>query len=189
MAGLTLVGVPPALEPALREALADAPLETTVAGFGELRTGRFLELEQRDWEAAVSGMRSAFLAARDAAARLVERGEPGRIVLLSSPPAVRPVHGATLPATAGAFLTTAAQVAAAELGGRGVTVNVVVPGWLVGEGFVDGIPTGRLARPEEIAAVVAFLASEAASYVNGAVVAVDGGFTITKTGGGSPLVR
>jgi 3-oxoacyl-[acyl-carrier protein] reductase len=114
---------------------------------------------------------------------------PGRIVLLSSPPAVRPVHGATLPATAGAFLTRAAQVAAAELGESGVTVNVVVPGFVDDDRFVEGIPVGRLARPEEIAAVVGFLATEAAGYVNGAVITVDGGFTITKTGGGSPLLR
>ena len=188
MAALTLVGVPPVLEPAVREALAVAPLDTVVAGFGELPTGRFLELEQADWETAVAGMRAAFLAARDAAADLVARGAPGRIVLLTSPPSVRPVHGASLPATAGSFLTRAAQVAAAELGGAGVTVNVVVPGYVDDERFVPGVPAGRLARPEEIAAVVAFLASEAASYVNGAVITVDGGFTLSKTGGGSPLV-
>jgi NAD(P)-dependent dehydrogenase (short-subunit alcohol dehydrogenase family) len=188
MAEVRLAGVPPALERALREALADAALDTLIAGFGELRTGRFLDLTQEDWETAVAGMRQAFLAARDHSADLVTRGVPGRIVLLSSPPSVRPVHGAALAATAGSFLTRAAQVAAAELGGKGITVNVVVPGWIEGEDFVEGIPAGRLARPEEIAAVVAFLASEAAAYVSGAVITVDGGFTLTKTGGGSPLL-
>jgi 3-oxoacyl-[acyl-carrier protein] reductase len=189
MADIALVNVPSALEPALRSALRNVAVDTLVAGFGELRTGRFLELAQTDWETAVVGMRTAFLAARDAGADFVARGVPGRIVLLSSPPAVRPVHGATLPATAGAFLTRAAQVAAAELGESGVTVNVVVPGFVDDDRFVEGIPVGRLARPEEIAAVVGFLATEAAGYVNGAVITVDGGFTITKTGGGSPLLR
>ena len=188
MTKVRLTGVPAALEPALREVLDGATLDTLVAGFGEHRAGRFLDLTQEDWEATVAGMRQAFLAARDHSADLVRRGVPGRIVLLSSPPSVRPVQGAALTATAGAFLTRAAQVAAAELGPKGVTVNVVVPGWTEGEDFVEGIPAGRLARPEEIAEVVAFLASEAATYVNGAVIPVDGGFTITKTGGGSPLL-
>ena len=68
-------------------------------------------------------------------------------------------------------------------------VNVVDHGWLAGdpEALVEGIPAGRLGRPEVVTAAIAFLASPAASYVNGAVLAVDGGFWITKAGGGSPL--
>ena len=92
----------------------------------------------------------------------------------------------------GGFLTTIGQVGAVELGGKGITVNTVVHGRLVGEdsdGFVEGIPTGRLGRPEEVADAVAFLASPASGYVNGAVLAVDGGTWITKTPGGSPLLR
>ena len=50
------------------------------------------------------------------------------------------------------------------------------------------MPVGRLARPDDIAAAVAFLASEDAAYVNGATLAVDGGYWITKTGGGSFLL-
>lgn len=189
MTTLTLTNVPAALEPSLRAALADAPLPTLVAAGGEPAVGLFISLEQIEWEEAVTDATAAFCAARDSAAEMIEGGLGGRIILLSSPPAVRAVHGASLAGAMGGFLTTAGQVAAAELAVHGITVNIVVPGWIEGEGLVAGIPAGRLARPEEIAAVVGFLASEAASYVNGAVITVDGGFTITKTSGGSPLLR
>ena len=191
MATLTIVGVAEPLHAAIANALQEPELDVLVAGFGDTRVAPFLDLSQADWDETITGARTAFLAAVRHGARLVEARRPGRIVLLSAPPAMRPVQGASLQATAGAFLTTAAQVAAAELGPSGITVNVVVAGWIEGRDpaeLADGTPAGRLARPEEIASVCAFLASSPASYVNGAVITVDGGFTLTKTAGGSPLL-
>jgi NAD(P)-dependent dehydrogenase (short-subunit alcohol dehydrogenase family) len=155
-----------------------------VAGTGKLPTGRFLDVRQEDWEAAVSALRQAFLAAQDAARTGVER-----IIFVSSTAAIRPVHGATLAATAGAFLHTLAQVAAAELAARGITVNVVAPGFLDDERFVDATPAGRPPQPKDVADVCELLASEEAAYITGALVPVDGGLSLTKSPGGSPLLR
>jgi NAD(P)-dependent dehydrogenase (short-subunit alcohol dehydrogenase family) len=191
MGSLTTAGLSPALEGAVRARLGEPVSDVVVAGPGRQAVGRVLDLTQSEWEATVSGARAAFRTAQRAAAAWEAAGVPGRIVFVVSTTALRPVHGAALEATAGGFLTTIGQVGAVELGAKGITVNVVAHGWIEGEdpdGFVEGIPAARLARAEEVADAIAFLASEAASYVNGAMLAVDGGFWITKAPGGSPLV-
>lgn len=162
---------------------------TLIAGTGEHRVAPFLELTQADWEASVAGIREAFQAARDSSADLVEQGQPGHLIFVSTAAALRPVQGACLAATAGAFFHTLAQVAAVELAPKGITANVVAPGFVDDERFVDTTPAGRAPVAEDIANVCTFLASESASFVTGAVIPVDGGFSITKSGGGSPLVR
>lgn len=191
MGALTVLGVSSAVEAAIRARLAEPGIDVVVAAAGRQATGRFLDAAQADWEATVAGAKRAFREAQAAAAVWEVAETPGRIVFLVSTASLRPVHGAALDAVAGGFLTTIGQVGAVELGGKGITVNTIVHGWLDGEdpeAFTGGVPAGRLARPEEIADAVAFLASESAAYVNGAVLAVDGGFWITKSGGGSPLM-
>jgi NAD(P)-dependent dehydrogenase (short-subunit alcohol dehydrogenase family) len=191
MGTLTTVNLSPALEAAIRARLDEPALDVVVASGGRQASGAVLDLEQAEWSRAVAGAARAFREAQGVAARLVAAGRPGRIVFVVSTASLRPVHGAGLDATVGGFLTTIAQVGAVELGAAGITVNTIVHGWLAGEdddGFVAGVPLGRLAQPAEVADAVSFLASEAASYVNGATLAVDGGFWITKTPGGSPLL-
>jgi 3-oxoacyl-[acyl-carrier protein] reductase len=141
-----------------------------VSGPVQARRSPFLDLEQSDWDTMVAKIRSAFLGARDYA-----RGrQGGRIVFVSAAAAARPIAGATLEGVAGAFLTTAAQVAAVELAEQGITANVVVPALEPDAQAVD--------------AVVAFLVSDDARGVTGAVVAADGGFSITKQSTSSPLL-
>jgi enoyl-[acyl-carrier-protein] reductase (NADH) len=144
--------------------------EHYVRGPVEARRGPFLELEQSDWDAMIADARAVFLGARDFA-----RGrEGGRIVFVSTAAAARPIAGATLEGVAGAFLTTAAQVAAAELRDQGITANVVVP--------------ALEPDSQAVNAVVTFLVSEDACGVTGAVIAADGGFAITKASTPNPLL-
>jgi NAD(P)-dependent dehydrogenase (short-subunit alcohol dehydrogenase family) len=141
-----------------------------VRGPVQARRAPFLELDQADWDAMVAEVRGVFLGARDYA-----RGrEGGRIVFVSAAAAARPIAGAALEAVAGAFLTTAAQVAAVELAEQGITANVVVPALEPDSQAVD--------------AVVGFLVSDDARGVSGAVIAADGGFSITKRSEQSPLL-
>src|SRR5712691_6776685 len=142
-----------------------------VAGPVQAERMPFLELGQDAWERMVGDVRKAFLGSRDYAR---EQEGPGRIVVVSCAAAARPIGGATLEGVAGAFLTTAAQVASVELAERGITANVVVPAL----------------EPDEltVSAVVGFLLSDSAQGVSGAVIAADGGFSITKEGKPSPLL-
>jgi 3-oxoacyl-[acyl-carrier protein] reductase len=117
-------------------------------------------------------------------AMLRQRG--GCIVSLSSSLARRPVRGSAVYAGTKGFVESFTAALAAEVGRKGIRVVAVAPGLVetdmtvavrrdAPEAAVGRIALGRAARPEEIAATVAFLASEEAAYVNGAVVAVDGG--------------
>jgi enoyl-[acyl-carrier-protein] reductase (NADH) len=129
----------------------------------------FLEIDAAEWTALVDALERATFEIQTFACACPGAG---RIVTVSAAAAARAIPGCTLDGVAGAFLTTVTQVAAAELEPRAITANVVVP-----------------ARPPDtdtLAAVAAFLGSEAAAGVTGAVVAADGGFSITKEAGGKP---
>jgi 3-oxoacyl-[acyl-carrier protein] reductase len=154
--------------------------------------GDFIDVSGNAWAESIYALRSATLAASRKAASLLAADRPGRIIFVVTTGALRPVSGGVLRAVAGAFLTTLGQVGAIELGARGITVNAVVVGCTsenAGDEWVAGVPAGRLAALEEVAGVVGFVASATAGYINGAVIPVDGGFSITKADGGSPWSR
>lgn len=171
------------------DGLGDADALVVGIGAPELGTA-LLDVEQPAWEETIGRVRGAFTAVRELARALLAREAPGRVVVVVDPPVLRAAEQTGLSAVAGAFLTTLAQVAALDLGPRGIAVNVLVAGWMppAPAALAGGVPLGRLADPGEVAAACAFLLSpDQAAYVNGATLAVDGGWFITKVAGGNPL--
>jgi 3-oxoacyl-[acyl-carrier protein] reductase len=134
-----------------------------------------------------TNVRGAFLCSQ-AALRGMLRAKWGRIVNVSSAVATRGNAGQTVYAASKTALLGLTKSLAREVGAKGITVNAITPGLVDTEMtsyldetarafYLDQTPAGRTARLDEVAAVVRFLMSEEASYVNGAVVPVDGGLT------------
>jgi 3-oxoacyl-[acyl-carrier protein] reductase len=134
-----------------------------------------------------TNVRGAYLCSQ-AALRHMLRAKWGRIVNMSSAVALRGNAGQTAYAASKSALVGITRSLAREVGAKGVTVNAICPGLVDTEMtahlteearayYLDQTPLGRTATLEEIAAVVRFLMSDEASYVNGAVIPVDGGLT------------
>jgi len=135
-------------------------------------------------------VKGLFVAGQAAARRMVADGQGGSIVLIASVNGLAAEPGfADYNASKGGAVLLARSMGR-DLAGRGVRVNAVCPGYVrtpMTEAYLDDpttletinaeIPIGRVARPDEIAAVIAFLASDEASYVTGSAIVVDGGRT------------
>ena len=165
---------------------AIGPVDILVNNAGITRDAVFKRMTEQDWMAVINtNLNSVFNVTRQVIDGMSERGW-GRIINISSVNALKGQFGQTNYSAAKAGMAGFAKALAQEVVKKGVTVNTVSPGYVetdmvkaikkeIRDQIIATIPMGRLARPEEIAAVVAFLASEEAGYITGANISVNGG--------------
>jgi acetoacetyl-CoA reductase len=161
-------------------------VDILVNNAGITRDAIFKRMTEHGWHEVINtNLNSVFNVTRQVIDGMVDQNW-GRIINISSVNAIKGQFGQTNYSAAKAGMAGFSKALAQEVVKKGVTVNTVSPGYVetdlvmairpdVRQQIVDSIPMGRLARPEEIAAVVAFLASEEAGYITGANISVNGG--------------
>src|SRR5688572_12712251 len=162
------------------------PVEVLVANAGVTKDGLLMRMSDDDWDTVIdTNLAGPFRCARRASKGMI-RLRRGRIILVSSVVGLYGGPGQANYAASKAGLVGLARSITRELGGRGITANVVAPGFIETDmtaslpeetrtTYQSAIPAGRFATPEEVAAAVRFLASPEAAYISGAVLPVDGG--------------
>ena len=161
-------------------------LDVLVVNAGQTHDSFLIRMKEEDLDRVLSvNLKGAFFCVQEAA-RIMMKQRSGRMVVVSSVVGVKGNAQQAAYSASKAGLIGLAKSAAAELARRNVTVNVVAPGYIetrmtdglpgeVREGFVKATPLGRAGTPRDVAEAVAFLASDAASFITGAVLHVNGG--------------
>ncbi len=165
-------------------------VEILVNNAGIISDSLLMRMSDEDWDSVIDlDLRSIFLCTREAI-RTMLRSRWGRVINIGSVVGLRGNSGQANYAAAKAGMVGFTQSIAKEVGSRNITVNCVAPGYVetdivedllpgVKQSIMDRVPIGRFGFPEEIAAMVGFIASDAASYVTGQAIAVDGGLVIS----------
>jgi 3-oxoacyl-[acyl-carrier protein] reductase len=162
------------------------PVEVLVANAGITRDTLLMRMSDDDWSSVIDTNLTGSFRVAKRATRAMMRGRFGRMIFISSVVGQLGSAGQVNYSASKAGLVGLARSLARELGSRGVTANVVAPGFIetdmtavlsdeLVKKYTDQIPLGRLGAVDDIAATIEFLASDAAGYITGALIPVDGG--------------
>lgn len=173
-----------ACEVAIQQLLASGPIQIVVNNAGIHDDATMAGMSAAQWHRVIDVGLNGFFHVTQPLLLPMARTRWGRIINISSVAAVLGNRGQTNYAAAKAGLHGASKSLARELASRGITVNVVAPGVIAGrmtqaafsaEQIKQIVPAGRVGTPDEVAATVAFLASDSAGYINGQIIGVNGG--------------
>jgi 3-oxoacyl-[acyl-carrier protein] reductase len=163
------------------------PVEILVANAGITRDTLLLRMSEDDWSSVIdTNLTGAFRVVKRASKGML-RQRKGRIVFVSSVNGMRGAAGQVNYAASKTGMIGMARSIARELGSRGITANLVTPGFVetditgdlseeMKKEYIAATPLGRTTTGDEVARVIRWLASEEAAYITGAVIPVDGGF-------------